>query len=106
MRGFPRHCNTARDYAVLVPLFGDQWEGEWKKLYDDRYCWQFGAFLDLEDEGKTDKKYRVCLVYNEQGVLIQKIQEIWKKNPACKLIKIGMDEEEVRIALDLPEDED
>ena len=94
MQGDARYLNTKYDYEY-VKEHQDNWKEYWQTLYDSRLIWDN---VEWVGEGIEDDTHRLIQSQDEEENPII-IQQEFKLDEHCKLLRLGFTVEEVEAAL-------
>jgi hypothetical protein len=101
MYELPLILNTKEDFRNVKRDFSKAiWKEQLQRLKDNQYEWLEKKELKNEGDGITNATHRVVVWRNDAGEVIKVIQEQYKKDPSCRLKRLGFTEEEVDASLE------
>lgn len=96
MKGYPKILNSKEDIKNIIKIFPkEKWISDLQELLDEEYCWFPISELKDNENGIIDETHRVTISKAENGISEIKTQEELRVNPLCRMIRMGLNHNEL-----------
>lgn len=95
MINFPKHLNTRYDVEVCINLYPEKTKSFLSSLISEVSKWIIDRKLKDGEPGIEDDTHKVQSI-EEDGIVKERYQLIYKEDPNCGLFRLGLTLEEAK----------
>jgi len=95
MINFPKHFNTRHDVEVCLDLYPEKTKSFLSVLLDEVSKWIIDRKLKDGESGIEDSTHKVQSI-EEDGIIKERYQLIYKEDPNCELFRLGFTQDEAK----------
>jgi len=89
MRGFPKRFNTKQDVLNTLPSYPKETKEFLQTILNTRKNWLIVKVLEDGEQGINNLTNRVQEHKDDNDVVIQRVQEEYKKDPNATMYRLG-----------------